>query len=735
MKRKITNFIHVSKTKTMKTRSTLNFLKRAGVLLMLLAIFVTSCNKYDDDFKDLNAKIDALAAQVQGVAALQTALAAAQAQLTTLSAAIAALPNPTASITTLGTNLTALTANVATIQTALNDLASDVADGNATAVDAAAVVAQLQLDLTAAQTDLTQVLANTSMYVGAVSITSDAEVDFWTPKIAQLAMINGSLTVTTAGISVSKIAAMNVILPNITAVIGNVTITAAASKAIDLSELTSIVGNFTATGGNLIPQSTLDISSLASVTGDLTLSFDGPYESTALTTVGGDLALTSRTTTGSTVTGTTLINFPNATVSGASVPVLSFPSATSIVLPGNLTSLTAILATSVKLTKTTFGAAISITPKSTATVDLSAITGAAGITVTTGTTVNLSNLVTSTGAISITTVATGTFDLSNFSNIVSGTAATQNITIIGAKTVTLPKYVLGTLTAADAETVNLGKFQWGSVPAFTATSVKYLTLGEVNAPVDLAPYTALITANIVGKTQTVYASCAATVTATSANAALTTVTVGGVLNAVSITGVTALTSVATSGVVNSFTITGCTNTALTTLGLAHIHFVGGPGSTLVITGNTKLASLTTSTNYMKTLTVTDNTVLASMNFSTYVDILYPGSSVGITISGNDINGSYTAPVTQTATSPFAEAIVKSNDLLTLKAYVAKMAVVAASITQTLSIDVDDIDAVTVGNQLLSTTMVDAAIAVTRPTVVDATGGINTADEMALVVAQ
>ena len=330
-------------------------MKKLLLGVITFALIITSCNKYEDDFKDLNAKIDALAAQVQGVAALQAALTAAQAQLTTLSAAVAAIPNPTASITTLGTNLTALTANVAAIQTALGTLADDVAAGNVTAIAAAAKVDELQLALTATQADITDILANTSMYVGNVSITSNAEVDFWTPKIAQLAMINGNLTVTTAGISVSKIAAMNVILPNITAVIGNVTITASSGKNIDLSKLTSVLGFFTATGGNLIPQSTMDISSLASVTGNLTLDFDGPYASTALTTVGGNLSLTPRTTTGSTVTGTTSINFPNATVSGASVPVLSFPSATSIVLPGNLTSLTANKATSVKLTKTTFG--------------------------------------------------------------------------------------------------------------------------------------------------------------------------------------------------------------------------------------------------------------------------------------------------------------------------------------------------------------------------------------------
>jgi hypothetical protein len=74
-----------------------------GVMVITFALFTTACVK--DDLKDLNTKIDALAAaQVQGVAALQTALTATQAQLTALSAAIAALP-PTAVHTTLQTSV------------------------------------------------------------------------------------------------------------------------------------------------------------------------------------------------------------------------------------------------------------------------------------------------------------------------------------------------------------------------------------------------------------------------------------------------------------------------------------------------------------------------------------------------------------------------------------------------------------------------------------------------------
>ncbi|MFA5819471.1 MAG: hypothetical protein WC854_09355 [Bacteroidales bacterium] len=732
-------------------------MKKLLLGVIAFALIITSCNKYEDDFKDLNAKIDALKAQVAGVAALQTGLIAAQAQLTALSAAVAALPNPTASIATLGTNLAALSTKVTTVQTALDKLAVDVAAGKVTSDAAAVKVAQLQTALIAAQADITDILANTSMYVGNVSITSDAEVTFWTPKIAQLAMINGNLTVTTAGISVSKIAAMNVILPNITAVIGNVTITAAASKAIDLSELTTVVGDFYATGGNLIPQSTMDISSLASVTGNLTLSFDGPYASTALTTVGGNLALTNYTTTGTTITGTTSVNFPLVAVTGAFSPA-SLPLATTVNVAGNMTTFDAAKATTVTLRGNYTAGLVFNAPLATS-VSIGAATAAGAITINAAvaTSVSLPNLTTAGAgnAIGITTSAVtavalpllatsgditinmgannGSVDLSLFASNVA-------VTVTGPQTLSLPSYVAGTglLTSTTAKTVTLAKHSGAPAPALAA--VETLTMGALNtAAFNISAYTTLKVASITGKSGTTSGATGTAAVAgvtSSTNATVTSLTLAGPMVTAVVDDQTKLTTLATSGIINSLTVNSCD--LLTGVSFAHTHFVGGTlgtGSVLVVTNNPKLAALTTSTNYMKTLTVTGNVLLTTMNFSSYVDILYPGSSVGITISGNKTSGVYTAPVVQTPTTPWVEAVVKSNDFLTLKAYVAKMTVIAAALTQTLSLSFDDDSSVT-GTQTLASLMLVGTLynAVTCPTIIDATGGINTPAEMALVVA-
>jgi len=158
----------------MKTRGTLNFLKRAGAILMLLAIFASSCNKYADDFKQMNTKLDAL---ITGKAELTTDLGLVKASVLSLQSAIGAIPNPTVSIAALGTQLTGLTTKLNDIQTSLNTLSDKVAAGKLTSDAAALVVAQLKIDLAAAQADITKLIANATFSVTEIAaITGIAQV-------------------------------------------------------------------------------------------------------------------------------------------------------------------------------------------------------------------------------------------------------------------------------------------------------------------------------------------------------------------------------------------------------------------------------------------------------------------------------------------------------------------------------------------------------------------------------
>ena len=140
-------FFTLKTTKIMKTGGTLNFLKRAGAILMLVAVFASSCNKYADDFKQLNTKLDGLASSIGGMSTLTTDLASVKASVASALTAIAAIPNPTASITALQASLTTVSTNVATINTTLNSLVTTV-NGLPKLADVNAIATKVSADLT-----------------------------------------------------------------------------------------------------------------------------------------------------------------------------------------------------------------------------------------------------------------------------------------------------------------------------------------------------------------------------------------------------------------------------------------------------------------------------------------------------------------------------------------------------------------------------------------------------------
>jgi len=834
----------------------MNFLKRAGVILMVVAIFASSCNKYADDFKQLNTKLDLLATQVAGVTALVADMSAVKSQVTALQTAVAGLPN-TASITALATSLTAVSGKVDALQTTLNTVAASgtatkaVVDGlktdlatlatkvaadnktmgdnitaalaqlatlgtkvtgidskvndlttnlatlntNVTALQTAvatnktniqgvadqvtaqalkvqaiadqitalatqtansdaaellrsatnsataaarnanvlAQIALIQTALTtAAQTgaasdavtaltigglqamlnaqkaQLVQILANTAMYNGNVSITTDAEVAFWKPKVAQLGMINGVLTINTTAITNQT--DLDAILGNVTAVIGGaagtsqIIVTAAAGKKVNLSKLASVVGDLAVTGAAAVTQaSVLDLSVLSSVTGDLKLNFDGPYALTNSLTVGRDLVLTDNPVAAAPVrVGTTSVSFPSTTVTrnlgggaaeafllATSIDVagnatsLNAPSALSVNLRGNYTAgfaLTANLATSVTINAASTAGAIGVAANAATSVSFPNLTtagagNAVGITTAAATAFSAPKLVTS-GAVTITNGAAnnGTVDLTAFnSNVAVG--------ITGPKTVTLPAYVTGALTANQATTVTLAKHDGATAPVLPAvTSLTYGALNTAGFDISTASYPALLTASVTAKT------IAAGVTTGATNTTMTTLTLTGPMATVNVNAATKLTSLTTSGVINSMTVNGAS--VLTAVSFAHTHLVGGTGSVLVVTGNPKLTSLKSSTDYPKTITVTGNILLTSLDLSSYVTTLLnaAGATTDITISNNKLSGNYTNAVAITPTTPYVETTITSVDLKTLKAFIALHT--AANPVLTLKLDVD-----------------------------------------------
>ena len=386
---------------------------------------------------------------------------------------------------------------------------------------------------------------------------------------------------------------------------------------------------------------------------------------------------------------------------------------------------TPLIATSVSfpsLTTTVAGNAVSIYTSAVTAVSLPKLATAGAVTINMGAANN------------------GTVDLTAFaSNVAVG--------ITGPKTVTLPAYVSGALTAPQATTVTLAVHDAGINP--TLAAVTTLTMSAINNTLNLSNYATLVTANITGKTQTKWASVAAAVNAT-VNPALASLTLGGVIGSVSLVATTPatdlikLTSLTTSGQINSFTLTDAD--ALTTLTLGHSQFIGAigfgaTGSDLTVTNNNLLTKVTTTAlDKLNTLTVTGNAKLAAFDFSSYTNLKDDKSAIIISISGNNgtavTTASYSASMPVTGSTPYQEAVIKSNSILTLKAYLAA-AKTAGVVLTSLNIDINTASTTIASpaSDKLSALMQANKAAFAGTLVVDATGAISSYGEMALVVAE
>ena len=619
-------------------------------------------------------------------------------------------------------------------------------------LESANAVDALTAQLATANQALAILLSNAAMFNGDVTLTTNAEVDYYFGKLTQMGIVNGNLTVNTANLDLAHVTEANTILANIGAIIGvngtTYTITVGngffgwvssitlnvipgtnhwvyivdqASDHLTLNHLTSVAGNYTVIGADI------DDSMLSVVGGTATLNYPGDYTSTTLTSVGaavspaGSLILVNQPTN-----GTGNINFPSVVVAlggfvgdGTNLngtDVFNSTNTKSINLGlmngGQIHNLTANSATWIKLgTVVPNGLTITDTNPLVSTIDLSGATSSTGaitvveapVTITSGpgSTLNLTNLMTSTGNITATMwdgthANAGVVELDSFNSPVT-------VTINGLQTVANLGSWYGAagsmLVAPQAITVTLPVYQWlaGTVPTVgNLAAVQNLNLGGAADVVTLTTYPTLLTANINGAVMqagtpdpTHWASITANVN--SGNANLTTLVLSGLINTATLNGLPALTSLTTSGVVNTLVLNAAT--AITAVNLGHNAFngaigFGGPGSTLTVTGNTLLAALApTALDWMNTLTVTGNPALAHFNFSSYHTDIYSGS-VSINIDAPAVMATYTHAVqTVSAGNPGIQATITSPDIMTLKPYIIQMAADIHIIPTTFAINV------------------------------------------------
>jgi len=153
-------------------------MKKGLFSILAGALLVVGCQNYDDQFSNIESQITALASQVAGLSQVQSDLTALAGTVNSLQTSVAqtvdaALADGLADIDTAVASLEAATANAASSE------------------DVAAIAAAVADN----QTDLDELLANSSVFNGDITINSEATLAAFKAIGGGLAIVNGNVTI------------------------------------------------------------------------------------------------------------------------------------------------------------------------------------------------------------------------------------------------------------------------------------------------------------------------------------------------------------------------------------------------------------------------------------------------------------------------------------------------------------------------------------------------------------
>ena len=238
--KRITNQILEQKNYTLN--STLNYLfnisnmkKLFSYLLISSMVVLSSCTNYDDQFDDLNTQINTLKSQIEGFSSLSSGLTALQGTVASLQSAIANIPVTPATESGLGP---------AALEAALTSLAAELMLYKlalATAATAAEVAA-LQTALTAAQADLTELLAANNVYTGNLTINTASTLTAAEALGNKLSIINGNVTITQNAANDLNATTLQSVVDKMVTITGTMTYTQSGTgvTAVDFTNLTGV---------------------------------------------------------------------------------------------------------------------------------------------------------------------------------------------------------------------------------------------------------------------------------------------------------------------------------------------------------------------------------------------------------------------------------------------------------------------------------------------------------------
>jgi len=601
-------------------------------------VVLSSCTNYDDQFDDLNTQINTLKSQIEGFSSLSSGLTALQGTVASLQSAINNIPvTPATDISGLEASLTSLAAEVTALQTSLASAAT------------AAEVAALTTSLAAVQADLADLLAANNVYSEDILVTNASTLTFAKNLGDKLAIVNGNVTF--------------VVTPE-----------------MNIAEVQEVA--------NKLVTVTKDLSYFATSSTVAGVTFDN-------LTSAGDIEYSQSS------------DLKMANLESAGTISLAASTKVGIVDFRSLSSVTAInMAT---FTNHTSGAS------SSSAADRIAVASAAGdknkLDFSSATEIHLTALPYYTAGLTIIGKTDGVVALTAFASVdADGEEAATNLSITGPASVSMgDNYTLGTFTATDVNSVTLsahrGQVNLEGVVNFTHN--KLVTGLKVTGTTDLE--TVDITGSVnddptLTKADTTGPSLATALKGQtslktvdvdgiitggldlSGASNLTTLSVDGKVDTVTLLNNNDLTSVTTAGSITNFSIESAQDLTSLTLGHATLTSATVTAGSLIVKNNPKLASLTSVADKLKTLTLTGNTVLSTIDFTGLKTKGATADKATVTIGGssalaNALNASkitdtYNASVTTQASN--TGSFTSTSGMSTLKTYLIAAAGAASA---------------------------------------------------------
>ncbi len=683
-------------------------MKKGLLSLLVVALTVVGCQDYDDQFDDLNKEILSLKTGLTDLAGITKAITDLTAEVTALKA-VDVVDD---------TEFLSLLAKVATVQTAVDAITpADVSGIETEVADLNSEIAQILEQLVALN-------KAGSSFQGDLTIRSLAELGIAEDNLgidptatelstaASLANVTGGVFITADATDLAPAAIqarLDAVISRIKTVAGSVTITG-IDAALSAAELTFVGGTAEFEGTN-----TIGLPKLSNVIGRVHFDLAGALDFLTLTSAGSVVISQA-----STVTSVDLQALAGEVTTAAGVLVL--PNATSVKVFTAPASVTLASAVTVEIHNAAANAGLDLAaPSATAVTVLAAsITGAFTITANAAT-VNLSSANLGGGIISAATINADTATTASATTLSATTISLAALTTIGTGGLNYN----GPLSFSSATlATQTGGFVSNSATAFTAAAfTQSLTLDLVTGPVDISilsitdtntisdyatianltlagqlgtldvlPLVAMVTLDYTGDAGA--GDYANDLAITAANASLTTVVLGSTNELESFTAsATALTSLSTAGVILDLIVTN--NAALETLSFGHTHLDGQDATTVQIDGNTDPAFVAvdmSSLSKAKTVVITGNTSLTTITPPSATVLAEPTAAINLTVTGNLLQGTYTASVTGTDTTPAAAHEATSTVITAFKVLIdAYDAQAARTVTATYDLGIDQVD--------------------------------------------